>query len=116
MPMRRILLVVPIVLAALVLATATVAATTFYAGPQQWGTGQSAGSAFSGGWHGNHFSTNGSGFDKVVTFIDNVRYSWHNTTRNRSGSTDTIAPSGLTVKGHCRAYDAYFWGSCWLHH
>jgi hypothetical protein len=116
MPMKRLATVVMPACIALVLATSVLAATTTYAGPRQWQANESAGSAFRAGWHGNHFSTMGSGFDKTVTFIDNVRYAWHNTVRNRSGSTDTIAPSGLTTKGHCRAHVGNFWGSCWLHH
>jgi hypothetical protein len=114
--MERLATALVAALAALTLATAAFAATTTYAGPKQWYPGQGAGSSYSRSWHGNHFSTYGSGFDKTVTFIDNVNYAWHNTVRNRSGSTETIAPSWLTTKGHCRAHDGYFWGSCWLHH
>ena len=116
MRMKNILAAIAVCLAALTVATAAFAATTTYAGPKQWYPGEGAGSSYNRWWHGNHFSTNGSGFDKVVTFIDNVSYSWHNTVRNRSGSTETGSPSGLVTKGHCRAYDGYFWGSCWLHH
>jgi hypothetical protein len=114
--MERLAAALALMLVSLVLTSVALAATTTYAGPRQWRPDESAGSSFSSGWQGNHFSTWGSGFDKAVTFIDNVRYSWHNTVRNRSGSTETSAPSGLTTKGHCRAYSGYFSGSCWLHH
>lgn len=114
--MKRLATALAPLCAALVLATTALAATTTYAGPRPWQANEGAGSAFSGGWFGNHFSTSGSGFDKTVTFIDNVRYAWHNTVRNRSESTDTVSPSGLTTKGHCRAHVGGFWGSCWLNH
>jgi hypothetical protein len=116
MPMKRLMTVFAPVTAALVLASAAFAATSTYAGPRQWYPGEGAGSSYSSRWHGNHFSTYGSGFDKTVTFIDNVSYHWHNTVRNRSGSTDTVPPSWMTTKAHCRAHDGYFWGSCWLHY
>lgn len=101
----------------LVLATAStaLAGAYTYAGPRQWRGGEGASSYYSSTWLGNHFSTYGSGYDKVVTFIDNQQYAWFNTVRNRASVTETSAPYPKTVKGHCKAYDSYFWGSCWTH-
>jgi hypothetical protein len=117
MPMKQLAMTLAVGCVALVLTAVALADATCYAGPRYWYPGQGAGSAWSTGWYGNHFSTYGSGYDKTVTFIDNQSYSWHNTVRNRSEVTDTIRPGGQwTLKGHCRAHDGYFHGSCWLRH
>jgi hypothetical protein len=109
--MRKVRTVVAAAATALALASIALGAT-MYAGPQQWGRGQGAGSSYSANWHENYFDTYGSGYDKAVTFIDNKSYSWHNTIRNRNGETKTYAPWPLIAKAHCVAYDGGFWGSC----
>jgi hypothetical protein len=110
--MRRIAVVVVLVLVSLTAVSVAVAGEIIYAGPKQWYPGQGAGSAYSSTWLANRFATYGSGYDKAVTFIDNKKYSWHNTLRNTSSYTETYPPSGLTVKAHCVAYSYGFWGSC----
>ena len=109
--MRRALVLAAVLLASLTTSSIALAAT-MYAGPQQWGYGQGAGSSYSANWHENYFDTYGSGYDKAVTFIDNQSYGWHNTVRNRNGETKTYSPWPLTVKAHCVAYNSGFWGSC----
>lgn len=109
--MRRALVLGALLVLSLT-ATSLALAATVYAGPQQWGRGQGAGSAYSANWHENYFDTYGSGYDKAVAFIDNQSYGWHNTVRNRSQSTRTLETTPLTVKAHCVAYDLGFWGSC----
>ena len=108
--MRRLAAIAAVVLVSLTIVSAAVAG--IYAGPTQWYPGQSAGTAFSKTWLANWFATYGSGYDKTVTFIDNTSYGWHNTLRNRSSYTETYAPYPLTVKAHCVAHSAGFWGSC----
>ena len=112
--MKRLAVVAVLLLVSLIVVSSAVAA--IYAGPRQWYAGQTASTAFSPTWIRNAFSTSGSGFDKTVTFIDNVSYSWHNTVRNTSSWTETYAPYSpfrvITDKGHCKANVGYFWGSC----
>jgi hypothetical protein len=107
--MRRIVIV------ALLVASLAAASTAFaayqYAPPRQWTPGASAASYFSSGWYANYFMTWGSGYDKTVTFIDNVTYSWHNTKRGTSDYLETYAPFDGTYKAHCISH-GYFWGSC----
>jgi hypothetical protein len=114
MLVKRLVTAVVLTLVALVLATSAFGGATTYAGPRQFVPGEAFGSSFSNRWLGNHFSTYGSGYDKVVTFIDNGSYSWHNTVRNTKSVTETYSPWPLTVKGHCKSY-SWFSGSCWLH-
>ena len=109
---RRLALAVALLAGCLGSASVALAGTTMYAGPKEWYSGQSAGSSYSATWHQNFFDSYGSGFDKAVTFIDNRSYGWHNTVRNTSQSTKTLAPSQMTVKASCVAYSSYFWGSC----
>jgi len=111
--MRRLALAAAPILAALTLTSAAVAG--IYAGPRQWYSGEGAGTAFSSSWLRNYFDTYGSGYDKTVTFIDNQTYAWHNTVRNRNQETSTWPPYPGTYKGHCRANQSYFWGSCTIY-
>lgn len=108
--MKRFIVGVAALAATLVLATSAVAG--IYAGPKEWGPGAGAGTSYSPDWLRNYFATYGSGFDKAVTFIDNKRYSWHQTVRNTHQVTETYAPFDGTYKGHCVAYSYSFWGSC----
>jgi hypothetical protein len=108
--MKRLIVGAAVLAAALVLAAGAVAG--IYAGPKEWSPGSGAGTSYSANWLRNYFSTYGSGFDKAVTFIDNQRYSWHNTVRNASQTTETYPPVNGTFKGHCVAYSWSFWGSC----
>lgn len=108
--MRWLSAVAALLLVSLTIASAAIAGT--YAGPMQWSAGQGAGTSFSSTWLRNEFATYGSGYDKTVTFIDNVGYGWHNTIRNTSQTTTTYAPYPGTFKGHCRANVSYFYGSC----
>ena len=91
---------------------ASAALAGIYAGPKQWYAGQGAGTAFSSKWLRNEFATYGSGYDKTVTFIDNISYGWHNTRRNTSQTTSTYPPYPGTYKGHCVANVSWFYGSC----
>ena len=97
------------------LAIASAAAAGIYAGPKQWFSGNSASTGYSATWLRNYFSTYGSGYDKTVTFIDNKQYSWHNTVRNTSQTTQTYPPYPGTFKGHCRAHSSGFYGSCTIY-
>lgn len=110
--MKRLVVVLATAVAALAMATAALAG--IYAGPKQWYPGQGAGTGYSWSWLRNEFGTYGSGYDKAVTFIDNVRYGWHNTVRNTKQTTETYPPSPkpAAMKGHCVAYSYGFWGSC----
>ena len=109
--MRRLAVALACATAALVFAAA--ALPGIYAGPKQWTPGAGAGTPYSWSWLHNYFSTYGCCGDKAVTFIDNVRYAWHNTVRNSAQTTTTYPPSPkpAAMKGHCVAY-SYFWGSC----
>jgi hypothetical protein len=100
-----------LVLAFLALALAASAGATIYAGPQQWYSGQSAGSSY-GKWTSSDFAKVSSGYDTTATFIDNVTYSWHGTVRNTAQVTHAYYFGPETRKGHCRAHVSYFWGSC----
>lgn len=108
--MKRLAALVAVVIASLTIASAAVAG--IYAGPKQWFPGSSAATEFRSNWLRNYFSTYGSGYDKTVTFIDNTRYSWHNTIRNSSQTTQTYPPYPGTFKGHCIAHSWGFYGSC----
>ena len=99
-------------LASLALAGAALADATTYAGPWQWYAGQSAASDFSSSWTYNYFFKQSSGYDSTVTFIDNVKYSWHATVRNKSATTYTHWWVSNVKKGYCRANVGYFSGSC----
>lgn len=101
-------------LAALIVAAAALAGTTTYAGPRYWYVNESGGSAFSSSWWRNAFSKQSSGFDTTVTFIDNVSYGWHETVRNTSLVTYTVWFSSQVKKGHCKAHQSHFNGSCWV--
>jgi hypothetical protein len=109
--MTRLRHVPAVALAALALAGSALGATT-YAGPQKWYAGQGAGSSFSSRWSLNDFAKVSSGYDTTVTFIDNIRYSWHATVRNTSQVTHTAYWGPEVRKGHCRANVGGFWGSC----
>ena len=107
--MRTLAAAATVIVVSLVLASAAFAG--IYAGPKEWSPGSGAGTSYSATWLRNYFSTYGSGFDKTVTFIDNVSYGWHRTVRNTHQTTETYPPFTGTYKGHCLAH-AYFWGSC----
>lgn len=98
---------------ALVMSSAAFAG--IYAGPRAWSPGEGAGTSFSTSWLANAFGTYGSGYDKLVTFIDNKQYAWHNTVRNTRDWTETYPPWPQTAayKGHCRA-NSWFHGSCFI--
>jgi hypothetical protein len=110
--MRRSILAVAIGTLALVVASTALAGS--YAGPKDWVPGEGAGTSFSSTWLRNYFATYGSGYDKTVTFIDNVRYGWHNTVRNKSDFTTTYPPYPGTFKGHCLSH-SWFRGSCFIY-
>ena len=110
--MRRLIATV----ASVVFLTVTSGALAgIYAGPMKWFAGEGAGTSYSSIWLENYFSTYGFGYDKTVTFIDNRSYSWHNTVRNRRGTTVTYPPYPGTYKGHCVANQSGFYGSCTIH-
>lgn len=110
---KRVIAAVAAVL--VVLAVSSAALAGIYAGPRGWAPGESAGTSFSTSWLANSFGTYGSGYDKLVTFIDNKEYAWHNTVRNTKDWTETYEPWPATAayKGHCRSF-AYFSGSCFI--
>lgn len=114
MSMKRLAIVFAPMFAALVLATAALAGTSTYAGPRYWMANETGGSAYSSSWWRNAFSKQSSGYDTTVTFIDNVGYGWHNTVRNSSLVTYTTWFSSQVKRGHCKANQGYFNGSCWV--
>ena len=114
--MKRLMAGLGVVVAALAMASTGLAAYSIYAGPQDWRPGDGASTSFSASWLANSFSTYGSGYDKLVTFIDNKQYGWHNVVRNTRDWTETYPPWPRTApayKGHCRAH-SWMRGSCFI--
>jgi hypothetical protein len=97
--------------AALALAGAAAAAPKawgyYYQPPKVWWTGNDANSSYGLNWTFNDMNADGPGYDKMTTFIDNVSYSWHNTTRNTAYETIARwAYNGTNRRGYCRWYDS----------
>jgi hypothetical protein len=107
-------LVLPLALASALVWAGAAIAVTGYAGPRYWYPGDQAGTnSYHSGWTTNDFNKPSSGYDTTVTFIDNVKYEWHATVRNRDMVTHTYWPSSQMKKAHCRAHTGYHWGGCY---
>jgi hypothetical protein len=116
MPMRKLILALAPAVLALVIVAVAGARTSTYVGPQYFPPGNGGSSSYSN-WFYNFFSKSANGYDTMVTFIDNVTYSWHRTVRNTSKDQYTYwsgAPSSMQRKGHCLSYMGGFNGSCWV--
>jgi hypothetical protein len=108
--MRKLVLLLALT-TALAFAGAALAVET-YGGPRYWNPGDSAASSWQSGWTRNSFNKATSGYETTVTFIDNVTYAWHATTRNRDTVTYTNWWSSQVKKAHCKAHTGYHWGGC----
>lgn len=110
--MRRIPLLVAMLLAALVTSATAWAGATNYLVSSYWSPGQGGSSAFSSSWFQNIMIKN-AGFDSTITFIDNVSYGWHATTRGYATYLETHWLSSQVKKAHCRAnVAASTWAAC----
>jgi hypothetical protein len=88
----------------------------YYTGAHYWSYGQDANSSYSTGWNYNLFNADTYGQDKMVTFVDNVSYSWHNTVRTTGKAVTTWAANGTSRKGYCKSYDGSgnLWAACFV--
>jgi hypothetical protein len=96
----------------LAFASSASAGAFIYQQPVYWQAGQGAGSSFSPNWVRNTFWKQSSNAWTTVTFIDNVSYSWHFTTRSTGFFTSTWWFSSQVKKAHCVANSSGFYGSC----
>ena len=110
--MRRILMLVVTLAAALTLASTALASYGYVWPSRGWSSGQEASSTFSSAWKRNWFQKNAAGFDTSVTFIDNVSYSWHRTVRNTYQVTATDWFVANVKKAYARSYASGFTGNC----
>jgi hypothetical protein len=93
--------------------TASAAAGEFmYQPTKYWTAGEGAGSSFSASWVRNSFWKQTPDPWTTVTFIDNVSYSWHFTTKSTGYVTSTWWFSSKVKKAHCLAHNSHFFGSC----
>lgn len=109
--MRKLVLLLTLA-SALVFVSAALAVET-YGGPRYWYPGDSAGSSWQSSWTRTSFNKASSGYDTTVTFIDNVSYGWHATTRNSDMVTYTNWWSSQVKKAHCKTHTGYHWGGCY---
>ena len=107
-----IALVVTLVVTTLVLASTALASFGYVWPSRSWSYGQDASSTYSSTWKRNWFQKNAPGYDTSVTFIDNVKYSWHNTVRNTYMVTATDWYSSSVKKAYARSYASGFSGNC----
>jgi hypothetical protein len=103
-----------VLVAALSVVGGALASVETFAGPRYWYPGESAGSSYRGSWYRATFNKASSGYETTVTFIDNVSYSWHGTSRNADIVTVALWFSGQTKRAHCRAHRGYHWGGCYV--
>lgn len=108
--MRRLMLMVIVALSLTFAGTAFAVET--YGGPRYWYPGEGAGSSWKSGWYRTTFNKERSGYETTVTFIDNVSYGWHGTTRNKDMVTVALWFSSQVKKAHCRTHTGYHWGGC----
>lgn len=99
-----------LVVAAAAIVAAGVVAAVAYAGyiylPAGYHTSADVGnSTYSTSWSSSTNYSPDCCFDKQVTLIDNVTYSWHGTARNTNNSTiaNWYEPS-IGKKGHCQHF------------
>ncbi|MFO7571179.1 MAG: hypothetical protein R6W48_01075 [Gaiellaceae bacterium] len=109
--MRRVVAVLVLVFA-LAFSASALAGELMYQPTKYWSAGQGAGSTFSSSWVRNSFWKQSSAAWTTVTFIDNVSYSWHFTTKSTGYVTSTWWFGSQVKKAHCVANSSQFYGSC----
>lgn len=100
--MKRLVVAIALVAAALVIGATARAAVVPYMSSSWWSVGMGNSSAYSSSWFQNVMSKNAP-FDSTITFIDNTSYSWHATRRGTHWYLSTHWLTSQVKKAHCRS-------------